>query len=91
MNKVFKALGVPNEWPASMKDLPLIGAIELPQSQPMKLLDRFAFLNMAGLRMLTSLLNYDSEKRWTASEALKSPYFQEKPEPTPTSKMRRFS
>ena len=90
LNRIFKALGVPSEWPASLKHLPLIKAIELVPSQTRELLDRFPFLNVTGLRLLTSLLNYDPEQRWTASEAVQSPYFQEKPLPTPGTEMKRF-
>lgn len=91
LNKIFKALGVPSEWPISLRDLPMLNAIELAPSQTRALLDRFPFLNVTGLRMLTSLLNYDPDERWTANEALQSSYFQEKPLPTPGSEMKRFA
>ncbi len=91
LNKIFKALSVPAEWPASLTDLPLIKSIGLLPTPTKELLDRFAFLEVTGLRMLTSLLNYDPEQRWTASRALESPYFVEKPFPTPESEMRRFA
>jgi cell division cycle 2-like protein len=90
LNKIFKALGVPSEWPASLKDLALLKSIGLLPTPTKELLDRFSFLEVKGLRMLTSLLNYDPEQRWTASRALESNYFHEKPLPTPESEMRRF-
>ncbi|GAX14881.1 cyclin-dependent kinase 10 [Fistulifera solaris] len=90
INKIFKALGVPSEWPASLKDLLLTTSIGLLPTPTKELLDRFAFLQVTGLRMLTSLLNYEPEQRWTASRALESPYFLDKPFPTPESEMRRF-
>jgi len=55
-----------------------------------RVLDSFGFLSEAGCQMLTSLLQFHSEQRWTAEQALRSPYFSESPQPVPVSQMPRF-
>ena len=99
IHKMFECLGVPTtqEWP-SFADLPLVrdGAIqqllnEKPTSSHRKsLLDDFAFLGSAGLRLLASLLRYDPSQRSSVACALESPYFREDPLPTPVERMPRF-
>jgi serine/threonine protein kinase len=54
------------------------------------LLDEFSFLSAQGLTLLTNLLQYDPAKRWSAGQALTSPYFQEAPLPTAVDRMPRF-
>jgi serine/threonine protein kinase len=98
IQKIFACLGVPTalEWP-SFSELPLVrdGLIQellssTPRSRSSTLLDDFSFLGGTGLRLLTSLLQYDPEKRWSASRALESTYFKEEPLPTPVDRMPRF-
>jgi cyclin-dependent kinase 10 len=95
IDKVFRCMGVPaaTEWP-EFRNLPLVrdGSIELPHRSSCRrsLLDTFGYLSDVGLQLLTSLVQYEPTKRWTAAKALQSPYFQEAPRPTPSRDMPRF-
>jgi cell division cycle 2-like protein len=46
------------------------------------LLDRFCYLSPQGLTLLTRLLDYNPDSRWTAAQALASPYFEQDPRPS---------
>lgn len=50
--------------------------------------DRFDFLSTEGLTLITKILEYDPSQRWSAKQALESPYFTGKP--LPARKMPRF-
>jgi serine/threonine protein kinase len=93
LDKVFHCMGVPTatEWP-EFRNLPLVrdGSIELPHRSRRSLLDIFGYLSDIGLQLLTSLLQYEPSKRWTAAKALQSAYFNEAPRPTPPRDMPRF-
>jgi serine/threonine protein kinase len=54
-----------------------------------ELWDRFGYLSNEGLTILTKLLEYDPQERWTAQQALESAYFST--EPLPAVKMPRFA
>ena len=43
--------------------------------------DRFDYLSAEGLTLLTRLLEYDPNERWTATQALKSQFFTSSPSP----------
>ncbi|KAJ3691637.1 hypothetical protein LUZ61_020801 [Rhynchospora tenuis] len=89
LNKIFKTLGTPNEnnWP-SYKNLP--GAKAAFANQPYsKLREKFPRISFSGqptlsdvgFDLLNKLLTYDPEKRITADEALRHPWFEEVPLP----------
>ena len=54
------------------------------------LLDDFGFLSAAGCQLLTCLLQGNPSDRWTAAQALRSPYFTEAPFPLDDKRMPRF-
>ena len=58
--------------------------IELPSSQ------RFPELSANGIDLLNSLLTYDPDKRLTAAEALRHPFFSENPLPKAPELMPNF-
>jgi serine/threonine protein kinase len=85
MELIIEHIGV---WPSSHsnKDLayPGLSVMKLPNKSPRKLLDLFQeSLSFEGLRLLTSLLDYHPHQRWTAAQALASPFFQEVDPPKP--------
>eukprot|EP00934_Nitzschia_sp_Nitz4_P000508 Nitzschia sp. Nitz4//scaffold226_size53432//52593//53717//NITZ4_006709-RA/size53432-processed-gene-0.36-mRNA-1//-1//CDS//3329542775//508//frame0 len=51
-------------------------------SRHQELWDRFSFMTNEGLALLTKLLEYQSEKRWTAGEAIQCTFFMEEPVPS---------
>ncbi|KAK4054249.1 hypothetical protein OIV83_001275 [Microbotryomycetes sp. JL201] len=75
---IFKLLGRPTEemWPGFTK-LPNVKSFNLTSAQP----QTFRYLTQHGLDLLQGLLTYDPDKRLTAEQALKHPYFQESPLP----------
>jgi serine/threonine protein kinase len=93
MDKVVQCLGVPTvaDWP-DLYQLPLLrnNGIQFPPSSRRTLLDTFGYLSDRGLQLLTTMLQYNPAKRWTAAKALTSAYFEEGPLPTPCSDMPRF-
>ncbi|DBA72217.1 TPA: hypothetical protein ACH3X2_010612 [Trebouxia sp. C0005] len=75
-----KLLGSPNEriWPGCAK-LPGLAQFKLPH-QPYNYLEKeFPNLSTTGLSLLNGLLTYDPDKRLTARQALRHPYFNEPP------------
>ncbi len=76
LSMIFKLLGPPtnDSWP-DFSSLPLAKSITLPPSQPHQFRQKFPFLTMAGIDLLSSLLTYDPEMRISADEALQHPYF----------------
>ncbi|KAH9968794.1 Pkinase-domain-containing protein [Russula dissimulans] len=82
ISMIFKLLGPPtNEsWP-EYSSLPLAKTITPPSPQPHQFRQRFPFLTVAGIDLLSSLLTYDPERRISAEEALQHPYFSEAPVP----------
>lgn len=52
----------------------------------LSLWDRFDYLSTEGLSLATRLLDYEPSERWTASQALRSPYFSTE-DPLPATKM----
>ncbi|TFK30581.1 Pkinase-domain-containing protein [Coprinopsis marcescibilis] len=82
ISMIFKLLGPPTKesW-SNYTELPLAQTITIPPPQPNQFRSKFPYLSTAGLDLLMSLLKYDPEKRITAAEALKHPYFKESPLP----------
>ena len=76
ISMIFKLLGPPtnDSWP-EYSSLPLAKTITLPSPQPHQFRQKFPFLTIAGIDLLSSLLTYDPERRITAEEALQHPYF----------------
>ena len=92
ISQIFHGLGPPRDWP-EFDELPLIrDGLVVPPKQKTNtwLLDQLEPLRVDGLRLLTSLLRYNPKRRWTASGALASPYFHEKPLPLDLDRMPRF-
>ncbi|KAI0283445.1 kinase-like domain-containing protein [Russula aff. rugulosa BPL654] len=82
ISMIFKLLGPPtnDSWP-EYSSLPLAKTITPPSPQPHQFRQKFPFLTINGIDLLSSLLTYDPERRITAEEALQHPYFSEAPAP----------
>ncbi|KAF8272889.1 Pkinase-domain-containing protein [Lactarius quietus] len=82
ISMIFKLLGPPtnDSWP-EYSSHPLAKSITLPSPQPHQFRQKFPFLTVAGIDLLSSLLTYDPERRLSADEALQHPYFSETPAP----------
>ncbi|KND03667.1 uncharacterized protein SPPG_08910 [Spizellomyces punctatus DAOM BR117] len=82
LKKMFQLLGTPTErtWPG-MADLPGCKTFSFANQPYNNLRSRFPYLTENGLNLMTRLLTYDPEKRITAEEALRHPYFTENPLP----------
>ncbi|KAJ3020234.1 hypothetical protein HKX48_001122 [Thoreauomyces humboldtii] len=82
LKKMFKLLGTPSEraWPGLAK-LPGMKTFNFTSQPYNHLRTRFAYLTENGLDLLQKLLTYDPEKRITAEEALRHPYFTDAPLP----------
>ncbi|KAI9445036.1 Pkinase-domain-containing protein [Lactarius indigo] len=82
LSMIFKLLGSPtnDSWP-EYSTLPLAKSLTLPSPQPHQFRQKFPFLTIAGIDLLSSLLTYDPERRISADEALQHPYFSETPAP----------
>ncbi|KAJ3079840.1 hypothetical protein HK102_003476, partial [Quaeritorhiza haematococci] len=82
LNKIFQLLGTPTDriWPG-FSDLPNARTVNFANQPYNRLRSRFAYLTENGLDLLSKLLTYDPDKRITAEEALRHPYFTESPLP----------
>ncbi len=76
ISMIFKLLGPPTQlsWPGYFS-LPLAKSISLPAPHLPTFRQRFPHLSLLGLDLLSELLCFDPEKRLTAEEALRHPYF----------------
>lgn len=76
ISMIFKLLGPPtsDSWP-EYSSLPLAKTMTPPSPQPHQFRQKFPFLTIAGIDLLSSLLTYDPERRISAEEALQHPYF----------------
>ncbi|GJN91357.1 hypothetical protein Rhopal_004378-T1 [Rhodotorula paludigena] len=92
VNKIFKLLGRPTDelWP-NFRKLPNAKSFNVEAAQPFSTLSRtFRYLTASGLDLLQRLLTYDPERRITADEALRHPYFDESPLPKDPSMFNSF-
>ncbi|CDF40825.1 Cyclin-dependent kinase E-1, CDKE-1 [Chondrus crispus] len=84
IDKIFRILGKPTleQWPGAA-DLPNWTHAQSWQAYPCVLHERIRGLpkNSAGYDLLSKLLEYDPNKRITAENALRHPFFQEEPRP----------
>ncbi|KAG6845997.1 hypothetical protein H0H87_011045 [Tephrocybe sp. NHM501043] len=82
ISMIFKLLGPPTQssWPGYFT-LPMAKTLSLPSPQPHQFRQKFQYMTTAGIDLLMSLLTYDPERRITAEEALRHPYFTESPLP----------
>ncbi|XP_059472867.1 cyclin-dependent kinase 11B [Neocloeon triangulifer] len=81
LNKIFKALGTPNEkiWPG-YKKLPNVQKMTFAEYPISHLRTRFATsLTEYGFDLMNSFLTFDPAKRITAEAAIKHKYFDETP------------
>ncbi|CAB3377991.1 Hypothetical predicted protein [Cloeon dipterum] len=81
LNKIFKALGTPNEkiWPG-YKKLPNVQKMTFAEYPVSHLRARFATsLTETGFDMINSFFTFDPAKRITAETAIKHKYFDETP------------
>lgn len=90
IHQIHRKIGIPNEcWPAHCVAVKTATTTTTP-ARKFSLLDGFGFLSAAGCQLLTSLLQVPPRDRWTAAQALRSPYFAEAPLPLAASHMPRF-
>ncbi|TFK94313.1 Pkinase-domain-containing protein [Polyporus arcularius HHB13444] len=82
ISMIFKLLGPPTKetWP-DYNTMPLAKTMTLPAPHPAQLRQKFPYITAAGLDLLSRLLAYDPDRRISAEEALKHPYFSESPLP----------
>jgi cell division cycle 2-like len=76
ISMIFKLLGPPTSstWP-EYNALPLARTIALPPPQAPSFRQKFSYITSAGIDLLSLLLTYDPDRRITADEALRHPYF----------------
>ncbi len=76
ISMIFKLLGPPSKetWP-DYNTMPLAKTMTLPAPHPAQLRQKFPYITAAGLDLLSRLLAYDPDRRISAEEALKHPYF----------------
>jgi len=82
IDKIFKLLGTANEkiWPG-FSQLPGVKRVNFSMQPYNNLRQRFPHLSEACFDLLNRFLTYDPQKRITAAEALRHPYFSESPPP----------
>ncbi|CED83063.1 pkinase-domain-containing protein [Phaffia rhodozyma] len=82
IGQILKLLGYPNEdtWPG-WSTLPLAKTINFSGPSSSSLPSKFRHLTETGLDLLSQLLYYDPERRISAEEAMRHPYFLEAPLP----------
>jgi len=86
IHKIVGCIGLPDPSLPYLRGSNI--ALPEPPSSPGTLLDSFSYLSVHGLRLLTGLLDYDPDKRWTPAQALASSNWlsghDDPPSPLPT-------
>lgn len=77
---IIEVLGTPNEqiW-EGFSGLPVLKNVILKHQPYNNIKQIYSWLSASGLQILNQLFMYDPKKRITASQALRSAYFKEKP------------
>jgi len=90
-DEIINAIGSPNEniWPG-YSQLPFFKNYNCKNQPFNNLKQKFPYLTESGHRLLNQMLCYNPEKRVTATEALKHPYFNERPLPIEARQMPTF-
>jgi len=90
LETIFRALGTPSEldWP-DMAKLPNFVRFQPMERPPIKA--TFTGASDDVLDLLQRLLAFDPLRRLTAEQALRHPYFQNDPRPTPPEKLPRVA
>jgi cyclin-dependent kinase 10 len=100
---LFDTIGVPDEprdfpllangtvqLPTTATTTAAPGAYAASSRRKFQILDRVPFLADSGSQLLISMLQIAPSQRWTAKEALRSPYFTDHPLPLPERQMPRL-
>ncbi len=82
LNMIATLLGTPNAsiWP-QLASMPYASTIKWPQQPYNYTKKHFPSLSDAGVDLLNRLLMYDPDKRITAKQALRHPFFSQHPYP----------
>jgi len=92
IDQIINTIGSPNEtiWPG-YSGLALIKEVSLKHQPYNNLKQKFPWWSSeAGYKLLNGMLMYCPERRITATDAIKHPYFQEHPRPVDASMMPTF-
>ncbi|EGC35136.1 hypothetical protein DICPUDRAFT_18522, partial [Dictyostelium purpureum] len=91
ITRMFRLLGSPNDsiWP-DYSNIPNAKLLNIPYQPYSNIKERVPNLSMNGYNLLNKLLTFDPNKRISASEALKHPFFFESPFPQSIDMMPNF-
>jgi cell division cycle 2-like protein len=82
INIIYRSLGTPNDkiWPG-YSELPLVKMVRFEEHSYNNLIKKVGMLSKSGFDLINRLLAYCPEKRITAENAYKHPFFGEQPLP----------
>ena len=87
IHQIHEKVGIPDDlW----RDTKVSALHVASNKRKFALLDDFGFLSASGCQLLTCLFQGNPGDRWTAVQALRSPYFTEAPLPLEAKRMPRF-